>query len=200
MLGRIDELLGIGCSIEVTCDQVAIDRQTFYNWKGRSLHLRELADRHPFALATEKDILYLVFFDVIRQAQSRAHVLATQAFQSGLVDYRYLESEAYTYTETRLRKGKDGEEIPYTYQELRFRDVERVIRREWRAGEAFLKRRDPATWNPPTKIEFTWEEIAVDYIQKGEVEFWDMVEEFDDYDLVASLFSRAGKVAPPRTG
>lgn len=201
MLERIDYLLGSGCTIEVTCDQAGIDRQTFYNWKAESLHLRDLADRQGNALATDKDVLILAFFDIIRQAQTRAQALATLTITSAFFDRRYTETSTEVWSETRLMKDEKGADVPYTHEEKHTRIADRMIPADWHAGLEFLKRRDQPTWNPPQKVEVTLEEKAISAIQAGEVDFWIMVKKFDDdYEYVAGLFGRAGIPAPPRSG
>ena len=200
LTGQIENLLGIGCTVEVTCSAVGIGQSTFYQWKQQSARLRELAEagENARAVIAGEDLPLLEFAEALTRAQARAHVVATMAVHSALVEHRYTESVPYMYSETRLRKGRDGEEIHYVYQEIRLRTVEHLIPPDWRAGVEFLKRRDPAAWNPPQKVEISFEEQAIKYIRAGEVEFWAMVEEFDDYDLVADLFQRAGQTLPKR--
>lgn len=199
MLDNLDQLLGMGCTIEVACDAVNINRRTFYNWKMESQRLCELGDANPTIPVLPEDVPMLRFLPVITQANARAHVVATMAVRTGLTEQRYSDVTTETFSETRLRKNEQGEEVPYLYQETTTRTVTRVVPPDWRAGVEFLKRRDPATWNPPTKVEVSFEEQAVKYIQAGEVDFWVMVEEYDDdYEFVAALFGRAGKTAPPR--
>lgn len=199
MLDSIDRLIGIGCTIDVTCDAIDITRRTFYNWKIESQRLNDLADASPRILVTLDDVPMLRFLPIITQANARAMALAVNAVHSAILGERRVYEEPYTYTETRLRKAKNGEEIPYLYQETRFRQVENVTPPDWRAGIEFLKRRDPATWNPPTKIEVSWEDKAIADIRAGAIEFDELADAFDDYDLAADLFARAGKAAPPRT-
>lgn len=198
ILVELDMWLGVGCTIAVTCAHVNISERSFYYWQAESRRLNELAEAKDNAIITPDQLLILQFLQLVTRAQARAHVAATTAIRSALVEHRREVLEPYTYRETRLRKGKDGEEIPYTYEQTRFHVVEQVTPSDWRAAIEFLKRRDAPIWNPPTKIEVSWEERAIADIRAGVIPFWDMVDAFDDYDLAADLFARAGKVAPPR--
>lgn len=195
---QMEQFLEVGCTIDVTCSAIGISARTFYNWQAESARLCALADSQPHAIIRSEDALLLQFFQMVKRAQAAAHAVATFAVRSALVEHRTTETEPYIYRETRLRTTKDGEEVPYTYEETRMRVIERVTPPDWRAGIEFLKRRDPANWNPPTKVEVSFEEQAVAYIRAGEVEFEDMEAEYG-YDLASALFNRAGKAVPART-
>lgn len=195
LLVKIEEFLRIGCTVEVTCAGVGISRETFYDWKRASREWCALGDAFPRMPVAVEIIPILTFLTRVTRAQAQAMAVATSAVYGGLIERRYVTQEPYTHIETRFRRNKDGEEVPYQHEETRFRDVEHVVYPEWRAGIEFLRRRDPEHWNPPARVEVTFEQKAVAYIRSGEITF-EQLEQGYGHERAAALFEQAGVPIP----
>lgn len=109
---------------------------------------------------------------------------ATKAFQSGLSISHVKETITETITETRF--DKSGQ--PYDYKHTTTRTMHRTLPPDWRAGEAWLKRRDRENWSEKTTIEMDFAaELRAAGLNPAEVE-----------DNLAAEFERlirAGKAA-----
>ena len=148
---------------------------TFYNW---------MKDGEK-----SKSGFKLEFFKAVTRAREQANLLAVVAFRTGLTNSETVEETRETFSETRM--DKNGE--PYTYTKTTIRN--RVIHHpaEWRAGEAWLKRRDTEHWSDKITIQHEdFRDKAVEYIKKGELSFAAIEKEFDS-DLATELFRAAGK-------
>lgn len=195
LLINLEQRLSIGCTIEVACGSVGITRQTFYNWKRASAEWCALGDANPRLPVPIEIVPILTFLTRITRAQANAAAVATAAVYSGLIEHRTVEMEPYTHYETRFYEGKDGKQVQYVHQETRLRPVEHIRPPDWRAGIEFLRRRHPDDWNPPSKVEVSFEQKAVLYIRAGEVQFEDMAEEFG-MERAKLLFEMAGVPVP----
>ena len=172
----ICRLLAKGATDETACNQVGISKQTFYNWlakgEAESVNGGEFFD----------------FLDAVTQAKSKAHVVATTAFYAGLQSTIVKETITETFIETRLDKAGN----PYEYKKVTEREVERKLPPDWRAGEAWLKRRDKENWSDKTTIEVEdWRSQAIADIREGHLTFQALADAFDD-DLATQLFAEAG--------
>lgn len=196
---QLEELIGIGCTIEVACANLGITRQTFYNWRRASAEWCALGDAYPRMPVAVENVPILTFLTRITRAQARSLAVATTAAYSGLIERRYTETRVVETGETRLRRDETGAEVPYFHvTDRHIETVEHVIPADWRAGIEWNRRRDPATWNPPQKIEVSWQDQAVADIRVGALTYEDLVDWFDE-SLAAELFARAGVPVPRST-
>ena len=196
LMTEIGNLLTLGCTVEDMCARVAINKTTFYRWVNTSRDLVHWADEQvkanrPLPLATSQDVLFCNFHDAVVRAQSAARITATAAIRTALSGYSETETTTETFTETRLRKTAEGGEEPYTYTRTVTRRTITEHAPDWRAAVEYLKRRDPANWQPPAKVEITWQDQAVADIRAGLVTYEALSEAFDE-SIAAELFSRAG--------
>lgn len=127
---EICKLLAKGATDQTACNRVNIARSTFYDWLSRG--------------EDEGEGEFSEFLDAVTQARAKAHVAATIAFQSGFSISHIKESVTETFTETRINP-KTGE--AYEYKRTTTRQVNRSMPPDWRAGEAWLKRRDRDNWS-----------------------------------------------------
>jgi len=90
------------------------------------------------------------FLEAVTHAQQLALSKAVVAFRGGLEGQKSNEVQIDEFTETRV--NKKGE--PYTY--VRRTTKKKVVETppDWRAGEAYLKRRDPQNWSERLDIQF----------------------------------------------
>lgn len=195
MLVKLEEFLQVGCTIEVACASVGIKRQTFYNWQRASADWCALGDAHPRMPVAPEIVPILTFLTRITRAQARSLAVATMAIYSGTVERRYVETTVREYSETRLRKNDKGEEIPYTHTETETVTQHHVIPSDWRAGVELNRRRDPNHWNPPTRVEVSFEQKAIAYIRSGEVTFEALAKGYG-VERAISLFQAAGVPIP----
>ena len=134
-------LLTKGATDKTACENVGITPQTFYNWMSRG--------------EKEGDGEFFEFFEAVTRARAKAHHAATVAFHSGLTISRAKEKVTKTYTETRLKSNGDT----YDYKEVTTTEILRINPPDWRAGEAWLKRRDPANWSDKLMIEIDTKQL-----------------------------------------
>lgn len=149
---EICKLLAKGATDKAACDRVGIAESTFYDWMSRG--------------ESEPESEFSEFSEAVTQARAKAHISATVAFYTGLTVSRVKEKITKTYTETRLKKN--GE--PYDYSETTITEILRVMPPDWRAGEAWLKRRDAGNWSDKLLIEINpkqLETLAVLLRQRG---------------------------------
>lgn len=126
LVEKLCALIANGFPIYVAVAQAGITRESFYSWYKES---------------EKGDPYYNGFHEKINKARAQAQTAAIMAFRSGLVDQEIVESVDETITSTKMVKGKPVEQT---------RKVQRVkktkVPRDWRAGEAWLKRTDPENW------------------------------------------------------
>lgn len=125
---RIQSALERGLTVDMACAEVGIVKDTFYRY------IKENSD----------------FSDMVTRAQQTALGAAVKAFRSGLEGQKVNQVEIDEFKETRI--DKDGK--PYTYTKVT--TTKKVIENppDWRAGEAYLKRRDPKNWSEKLFVEF----------------------------------------------
>lgn len=196
LMTEIGNLLTLGCTVEDMCARVSINKTTFYRWVNTSRDLVQWADEQvragrPLPLATQQDVLFCNFHDAVIRAQSAARITATAAIRTVMSGYSETETTTETFTEVRLRKLADGTEEPFTYTRTVTRRTITDHAPDWRAAVEYLKRRDPANWQPPAKIEISWQDQAVADIRAGLVTYQALAEAFDE-SIAAELFARAG--------
>lgn len=127
LLPRIQNALERGLTVEMACAEAGIAKSTFYEYA------KEYSD----------------FSDAVTRAQAIANSKAVKAFASGLEGQKVNQVEIDEYTETRLDKqGK-----PYTFRKQTTRKKVIETPADWRAGEAWLKRRDPKNWSEKLEIQ-----------------------------------------------
>lgn len=129
LVADIVALLEKGNTDGDTCGLVGISKETFYQWiKAKP----EFADR-------------------VSHARSVARDLAVATWRSGMEPSTQTIETEETFSETRLdRKGK-----PYQY--TRTVSKRQVINHppDWKAAEAYLKRRDPLNWSEHQTADIT---------------------------------------------
>ena len=162
---EICKLLAKGTTDKTACERVGIAVSTFHNWLSRG--------------ESEPEGEYVEFLEAVTQARAKAHVAATVAFQTGLTISRVKEKIVKTYTETRL----DKEGKPYEYSETTKTEITRIMPPDWRAGEAWLKRRDRDNWSEKNLIDVNWvEEVKAAGLDPAAVEE-ELVRQFEQLIL-----------------
>lgn len=158
----------LGCTIEVSCALAGIDDATFYRWQN-----------------SKRD-----FCDKVKRAQAQAHQAAVSAVRVNLRSTQSVVVETETFTETRLRKTKDGD-VPYEYSKTTVTRREINNPPDWRAGIEYLKRRDSKNWSDKTtvRIEDVREQAIAD-IRAGKITYEALAAE--DSTLADELFKLAG--------
>ena len=170
------KLIETGVTVADACSEVGIAESTYYNWIKRGE-----AGEEPF----------LQFLEALTRARSSARVAAIKALRNAMHPYTETRKTVEVFTETRL--NKQGE--PYEY--VKKTESETTVRYagDWRAALEYLKRRDPENWQPPTKIDVSWQDRAIADIRAGVVTYAALVEAFDEA-TANELFTRAGVVRP----
>lgn len=166
---RIADLIAQGLTDAMAYSQAGIGKDTFYRW------IRENPD----------------FSDAISRAREKAHLLAVVAFRTGLTKAQTTETTTDTFTETRTRLNKAGAVVPYEYTRTT-RTVKAVDHLpDWRAGEAWLKRRDADNWSdklridlgiPPERLEL-WLTLVKSLNIKPSDIFESMIEDMANADI-----------------
>ncbi len=117
---RIQAALERGLTHAMACAECGISRETFYQYVK----------------------LYSDFSDMVTRAEAVALTKAVKAFASGLEAQKTNHAEITTFTETRI--GKDGKPYQYTKETRATKLIETAP--DWRAGQAWLERRDRENW------------------------------------------------------
>lgn len=130
---KICTLLAKGSTDKDACAMVGIATSTFYKWLATGDHEN----------ATDDQAAYVAFSEAVSRARARANDRAIAAFRGGLMTSAIRETISEEFTETRLKK--DGSE--YEYKSTTTKTVLKKMPPDWRAGEAWLKRRDKANWS-----------------------------------------------------
>lgn len=134
---RIQAALERGLTDEMACAEVGIHPDTFYEY------IKTISD----------------FSDMVTRAKSAALSKAVQAFASGLERTKTVSVKTTEFKETRIRRSKDKDgnviEVPYTYSKVTENKEIAEAPPDWRAGEAWLKRRDAKNWSEKLQIEIT---------------------------------------------
>lgn len=117
---RIQSCLERGLTIAMACAEVGISEATFYNYAKNDLE----------------------FLEMTRRAHQVALTKAVKAFASGLQEQKVNHAEIVTFTETRL--DKNGKPYQYTKETRTSKLIETPP--DWRAGQAWLERRDRENW------------------------------------------------------
>jgi hypothetical protein len=103
------------------------------------------------AQPSEDALPYFQFFQATTRAEAKARTLAAKTLRSGMLPTSISEKVIEIFSETRL--NKDGKE--YTYTRKTERELVRTMPGDWRAAEAYLKRRDPDQWSEKFHQEFS---------------------------------------------
>lgn len=117
---RIQACLERGLTHKMTCAEVGISQETFYQY-----------------IKTTPE-----FSELVTRAEQVALAKAVKAFASGLEAQKTNHAEITTFTETRI--GKDGKPYQYTKETRATKLIETAP--DWRAGQAWLERRDRENW------------------------------------------------------
>ena len=83
------------------------------------------------------------------------------AFRTGLTKATTNEVTTDSFTETRTRLNKAGEVVPYEYTRTTRTNKQIEHMPDWRAGEAWLKRRDSDNWSDKLRIDVDIEKLNV---------------------------------------
>lgn len=128
LLSGIVSSLELGKTVAMACAENHISQETYFQYVKR----------------------YAEFAEAVTRAQQTALGKAVVAFRSGLEGQKANEVQIDEFTETRLNKR--GE--PYTYVKKTTRKKVVETPPDWRAGEAYLKRRDPKNWSERIDVQF----------------------------------------------
>lgn len=145
----IVNLLTIGATIEDACARVGISPPTFYNWVNAGQSAESGA--------------HFEFFNAVTHAQSSARVKAVAAIRNAIVGAEQNDDTTETVTEIRLRKSKEGEQVPYEYTKTVRRKTVVNYPPDWRAAIEYLKRRDNKNWSDRVQVDLN---IDITIIQR----------------------------------
>lgn len=156
---KITKMLSKGYTDADVCHAVNIGTSTFYLWLniGQACIDGQRHERKPDN--PDDQTRFVDFVEAVTRARSKASQRAVDAFRTGLATTQVVQEETETFTETRL----DSQGKPYDYTRTTTR--KRIIKNppDWRAGEAWLKRRDPDNWTGKENVSIsgtlTWEQI-----------------------------------------
>lgn len=124
---RIQAALERGLTHKMACAEVGITQETFYQY------IKTIPE----------------FSELVTRAETVALSKAVKAFATGLEGQKINQVEIDEYTETRL--NEDGH--PYTFKRQTTRKKVIETPADWRAGEAWLKRRDPKNWSEKLEVQ-----------------------------------------------
>ena len=131
LVKTITDALGMGATIKDACALAGISHETYFTW------VNEKSD----------------FSDATTHAQSNARFAATLAIRKAVQGGAQQTSETVeNVTETRLRKGANGEQVPYEYAKTQRSTTTTKYPPDWRAGVEYLKRRDPEHWSERLQV------------------------------------------------
>lgn len=134
---RIIEAISIGASLPAAAAHAGVSHQTVRNWLklGKEQTEGEFFD----------------FFEGFTRARDKAELAAITAFRTGLTATSEVKVNTEEFSETRLdREGK-----PYTYKRTRTTKSEIKRPADWRAGLAWLERRNANRWMQKTQTEIS---------------------------------------------
>lgn len=140
---QIIELLSKGATDKDVCAVVGIDESTFYNW---------LKDGRE-----KKSQSKIEFLEAVSRARAEARLVAINSLRLGMLPSQVVVDATETVRETRLNsKGQ-----PYSYERTETRRQITQQPGDWRAGESFLKRRDPEHWSERLVISISPQDLEV---------------------------------------
>ncbi len=152
---QLVEALSAGVTDAEACACAGVGLSTFYLWQqiGQACLDDMPHDRKPKTPRTQKP--YVEFVEAITRARAEARVKAIRAFAAGLEASEISETISESVTEIRLKK--DG--TPYDYTRNFTRERKLTQPADWRAGEAWLKRRDPENWSDKLSIRIDLKQL-----------------------------------------
>ncbi len=175
-----------------------ISTAVFYKWiasgKFWKEHDRESVKVIPNGLLmTEPGIsLSIEFMEGVTRARAKARRRAIQALKFGAEGGTSKRVVTKLFTETRQTRDGKG---TWEYKREETINESTIHAPDWRAGEAYLKRRDPDNWSERTvNMEMNFETEIVKRIKAGAVDYAGLMDEFNDKPLVMSWFERAGVI------
>lgn len=134
---RIIEAISIGASLPAAAAHAGVAQQSVRNW-----------------LKLGKDQAEGEYFDFLEgftRARDKAELAAITAFRTGLAATSEVKMNTEEFSETRL--DRDGK--PYTYKRTRTTKSEIKRPADWRAGLAWLERRNANRWMQRTQTEIS---------------------------------------------
>lgn len=117
------------------CSRVGISKDTFYEW-----------------IKSKPD-----FSDAVSRARAETRHLAVKAWRSWLKPFEVTEKSTDTFTETRLDKNGN----PYDYVRTTVTETVKTMAPDWKAAEAYLKRRDPENWGDRMDVTSGGDKIPI---------------------------------------
>lgn len=140
---QITDALSAGATHEDAYTVAGIGHDTFYRW-----------------INTKPE-----FSEAVTYAESRAHLAAVYAIRYAIQGHDESNTTTETHTETRLRRGKEGEQVPYEHTRTVRKDFRAAVAPDWRAAIDYLKRRDPEHWSD--KINITLEgDLTAEFVNR----------------------------------
>lgn len=133
------KLLKAGCVVADIQKKVGISNDTYFAWIRR----------------------YPDFADAVERAKGEANTYATEVIRAAMAPHAETTTTTKTFSETRLRKGKGGEQVPFTYTKIEEGKSVTLLSGDWRAALEFLKRRDPDNWSEKLIIQIRPEDAAI---------------------------------------
>lgn len=142
-LEKVIQYLSIGISNRGACAQAGISETAFYGYLQKAREDNDCPEQIK------------EFADNVTRAKEQANNKAVIAFRSGMDEQNVQEEIVETFSETRLRKNKDGSETPYTYTKTTKRIVNRKNPPDWRAGKDWLVLRDQENFSTKAAVDVT---------------------------------------------
>jgi len=180
----IVERLAAGASILDTCRDVGISEAVFYKWTKRGREEKQRLEKKG-TRAREAEKVYVEFVEATTRARGRAKMTAMTVVARGMFDTESTSETVETFSETRYRRGKDGEEIPYIYTRTTNKRTVTTHPPDWRLAIEYLKRRYRDEWSDKTMLDIeNPQEKMVDLVRSGEITIEDLIANFGSLELV----------------
>lgn len=142
-----------GVPVETAVAALGVHVSSYYRWVKRGREEIERVEKDRRRTISEKERPYCELYEAVTRAGAHALVrpaLAMTAAYSG--NARTIKTVVTTRSETRLRRDKDGGQIPYEYTETVERKEETIHPADWRPALEVLRRRDRDHWGDNIEV------------------------------------------------